>query len=72
MNQEVQNQARQRQAQLIDAIIATRPFMTREDLEEEFTMWDIEEYQLLTASGLLDPLLRAHEGDDNETRDQRV
>ncbi|KAJ4399828.1 hypothetical protein N0V85_005915 [Neurospora sp. IMI 360204] len=72
MNQEVQNQARQRQAQLIDEIIATRPFMTREGLEEEFTMWDIEEYQLLIASGLLDPLMRAHEDDDNVAREQRV
>ncbi|KAK1779528.1 hypothetical protein QBC45DRAFT_432566 [Copromyces sp. CBS 386.78] len=73
MNQdEVPDEARQRKAQLIDAIIARHPDMTREDLEEDFEMWNFEEYSLLRSSGLLDPLIRAQDGDDDLTRAQRV
>ncbi|KAK3955670.1 hypothetical protein QBC32DRAFT_332849 [Pseudoneurospora amorphoporcata] len=73
MNQDkVPDEARQHKAQLIDAIIAQHPYMTREDLEEDFEMWNFEEYSLLRSSGLLDPLIRAQDGDDDLTRAQRV
>ncbi|KAK3388059.1 hypothetical protein B0T20DRAFT_398030 [Sordaria brevicollis] len=72
MNQQIQNEARERQAQLITTIIEQRPFMTRENLEEEFEYWNHEECALLEDSGLLRPLLTAHEGDNEETRRQKV
>lgn len=72
MNQQIQNEARERQVQLITTIIGQRPFMTREDLEEEFEFWDRKECALLSTSGLLDPLLRAQDGDNDETRAQKV
>lgn len=57
---------------MIDAIITRHPHMTREDLEEDFRLWNFEEYARLRDSGLLDPLIRAQEGDDDLTRAERV
>ena len=68
----MQNEARERQAQMITRIIEQYPFFSREQLEEEFGYWDIEEYQLLIDSGLLDPLITAREGDDARTRIQKI
>lgn len=69
---EVPNEARQRQARLFDAIIARHPDLTRENLEDDFRLWSFEEYARLRVSGLLDPLIRAQEGDDDMARAERV